>query len=69
MKTLALAGLASVFLVLPSQAQDRMPPIPADQMSPAQKKVADAIMSGPRRSTMWTMRRIEPRSGSSANKA
>jgi 4-carboxymuconolactone decarboxylase len=50
MKTLVLAGLASVFLALPSHAQDRMAPIPADQMSPAQKKVADAIMIGPRKS-------------------
>jgi 4-carboxymuconolactone decarboxylase len=50
MKTLILAGLASAFLVLPAHAQDRMAPIPADQMTPEQKKVADAIMTGPRKS-------------------
>jgi 4-carboxymuconolactone decarboxylase len=50
MKTLALAGLASIFLALPSQAQDRMAPIPMDKMTPEQKKVADAIMTGPRKS-------------------
>jgi 4-carboxymuconolactone decarboxylase len=50
MKTLVLAGVASLVLALPSYGQERMPPIPMDQMSPAQKKVADAIMSGPRKS-------------------
>jgi 4-carboxymuconolactone decarboxylase len=50
MKSLVLAGSASVLLALPCSAQDRMPQIPTDQMSPEQKKVADAITGGPRKS-------------------
>jgi 4-carboxymuconolactone decarboxylase len=50
MKSLVLAGLASVLLALPGYAQDRMAPIPVEKMTPEQKKVADAIMTGPRKS-------------------
>jgi 4-carboxymuconolactone decarboxylase len=50
MKSVILAGLASAFLALPCYGQERMAPIPTDQMSPEQKKVADAIMTGPRKS-------------------
>jgi 4-carboxymuconolactone decarboxylase len=50
MKSVLLAGLASACLALPAYAQERMPQIPMDQMSPAQKKVAEAIMTGPRKS-------------------
>ena len=50
MKALVVAGVASVVLVLPGYGQERMPQIPTDQMTAAQKKVADAIMSGPRKS-------------------
>jgi 4-carboxymuconolactone decarboxylase len=50
MKRLLLAGCASALLTLTAHADDRMPPIPADQMSPAQKQVAEAIMTGPRKS-------------------
>jgi 4-carboxymuconolactone decarboxylase len=50
MKSFVLAGLASVLLALPGYAQDRMAPIPVEKMTPEQKKVADAIMTGPRKS-------------------
>jgi 4-carboxymuconolactone decarboxylase len=50
MKSVLIAGLASVFLALPGYAQERMAPIPVDKMTPEQKKVADAIMTGPRKS-------------------
>ncbi len=50
MKTLLFAGVTCTLLVFPAVAQQRMPPIPVDQMTPEQKKVADAIMTGPRKS-------------------
>jgi 4-carboxymuconolactone decarboxylase len=36
----------SVFFAAPLAAQDRMPPIPADQLTDAQKKAADAFAEG-----------------------
>src|SRR5947209_19460985 len=50
MKTLVLAGLASAFLAVPCFAQERMAPIAVDKMTLEQRKVADAIMTGPRKS-------------------
>ncbi len=50
MKTLALIALGSALFALPAHSDERMQPIPLDQMNPAQKQVADAIMSGPRKS-------------------
>jgi 4-carboxymuconolactone decarboxylase len=50
MKSVMLAGLALAFLALPCYGQERMAPIPTDRMSPEQKKVAEAIMTGPRKS-------------------
>ncbi len=50
-----LAGTSLAGLDLPSEAQvagpapDRMPPIPADKMSDAQKKVAEELIAGPRK--------------------
>jgi 4-carboxymuconolactone decarboxylase len=49
-KSLLLVGVTSTLLAFPAFAQQRMPPIPLDQMTPEQKKVADAIMTGPRKS-------------------
>ena len=46
-----LAGLAlALFLTGAADAAERFPILPPDQMTPAQKAVADAIMSGPRKS-------------------
>jgi 4-carboxymuconolactone decarboxylase len=55
-----LAGSSLLGLGLPADAaeaaadgvQDRMPPIPADQMTAAQKEAAAAIMSGPRKAVV-----------------
>jgi 4-carboxymuconolactone decarboxylase len=44
--TLAAALLISLVLASPLAAQDRMPPIPADQMTEAQKKAAEAFAEG-----------------------
>ena len=41
-----LCGMASQ-----ASAQDRFSPIPPDQLTPEQKRLADAILSGPRAST------------------
>ena len=37
MKSVVLAGVALLFLALPAYAQERMPQIPTEQMTPAQK--------------------------------
>jgi len=37
---------AAIFLSLPAAAQDRMPPIPADKLTEAQKKAAEAFAEG-----------------------
>jgi len=44
--TLAAALSISLVLASPLAAQDRMPPIPADQMTEAQKKAAEAFAEG-----------------------
>jgi hypothetical protein len=44
--TLAAALSISLVLASPLAAQDRMPPIPADQMTEAQKKGAEAFAEG-----------------------
>jgi 4-carboxymuconolactone decarboxylase len=42
-------AICSVFLFLgTAAAQDRMPPIPKDKMTDAQKKAADELVAGPR---------------------
>lgn len=46
-KLLACAALL-FSTALPLMAQDRMPPIPADKMTDEQKKVAAALIAGPR---------------------
>jgi 4-carboxymuconolactone decarboxylase len=43
---LAMALLALCFLSLPLKAQDRMPPIPADKLTEAQKKAAEVFAEG-----------------------
>ena len=50
MKTIALALAAFVAGISGAQAQQRMKPIPLDQMTPDQRRVADAILAGPRHS-------------------
>ena len=48
---LARAVLGVGLAAVPTAAGlDRMAPIPLDAMSPAQRKVADAILAGPRKS-------------------
>ena len=51
MKTMLRAGAISVLLVGSALAvgADRFPEIPLEKMTPAQRTVADAIMSGPRK--------------------
>jgi 4-carboxymuconolactone decarboxylase len=49
MKIIVAASLL-MMLATTAQAQERFAPLPPDQMTPEQKKVADAIMSGPRKS-------------------
>ena len=44
-----LSALAALVFAVGAHAGDRMPPIPLDQMTPEQKRVADAIVSGPRK--------------------
>ena len=46
--TLILGGLA--VMLATARSQDRFPAIPPDQMTPAQHRVADAIVAGPRKS-------------------
>jgi len=46
MRTSLVAALFACFLVVPLAAQDRMPPIAADQLTDAQKKAADAFAQG-----------------------
>src|ERR1700754_5003290 len=43
---LVAALAAAIFLSLPAAAQDRMPPIPADKLTEAQKKAAKAFAEG-----------------------
>ena len=43
---LAAALAALCFLNLPLKAQDRMPPIPADKLTEAQKKAAEVFAEG-----------------------
>ena len=51
MKALATFALGLCMTAVGSaHAADRFPPIPPDRMNPEQKKVADAIASGPRKS-------------------
>jgi 4-carboxymuconolactone decarboxylase len=53
-----LAGSSLLGLGVPAEAaaaegvQDRMPPIPAEKMTPAQKEAAAEIMSGPRKAVV-----------------
>jgi len=42
--------LASLLLATTAVAEDRFPPLAPDQMTPTQKKVAEAITAGPRKS-------------------
>src|SRR5260370_6088674 len=42
----AFCLLGTLFVAQPSQAQDRMPPIPADKLTDAQKKAAEAFAEG-----------------------
>jgi 4-carboxymuconolactone decarboxylase len=46
MRTSLLATLFTCFLVVPLAAQDRMPPIAADELTDAQKKAAGAFAQG-----------------------
>jgi 4-carboxymuconolactone decarboxylase len=41
-----VASLAAFCVASPSRAQDRMPPIPADKLTDAQKKAAEAFAEG-----------------------
>ena len=45
---LALAAGAALSILSVAVAQDRMPPIPPDQMTEPQKKAAEEIVAGPR---------------------
>jgi 4-carboxymuconolactone decarboxylase len=47
-RRLALAAGAALSILSVAVAQDRMPPIPPDQMTEAQKKAAQEIVAGPR---------------------
>ncbi|MEQ1945683.1 MAG: carboxymuconolactone decarboxylase family protein [Bryobacteraceae bacterium] len=47
-KTKALLAAAWMCTVSVAAAQDRFPPISEDKMTPAQKKVSDAVKAGPR---------------------
>jgi 4-carboxymuconolactone decarboxylase len=44
----ALAGCMLLSMLSAAAAQDRMPPIPKDKMTEAQKKAADELAAGPR---------------------
>jgi len=44
----ALAGCILLSMISAAAAQDRMPPIPKDKMTEAQKKAADELAAGPR---------------------
>ncbi|MGP0090599.1 MAG: carboxymuconolactone decarboxylase family protein [Xanthobacteraceae bacterium] len=44
-----LSALAALVFAAGARAGDRMQPIPLEQMTPEQKRVADAIVSGPRK--------------------
>src|SRR3981081_3317482 len=46
MRTSFAVALSACFLVSPLAAQDRMPPIPADKLTDAQKKAADEFAEG-----------------------
>jgi len=46
--TFALDACILLFIVGAAAAQDRMPPIPKDKMTEAQKKAFDEVTSGPR---------------------
>ncbi len=48
-KTAIAYGLALMFAGFAARAADRFPSLPLDQMSPDQHKVAEAILSGPRK--------------------
>ena len=48
---LAIAACGSL-LAVSAAAQDRMPPIPNDKMTEAQKKAAQELVSGPRRAVV-----------------
>lgn len=50
MKRIVIAALGFVALAVPAFAADRFPQIPLDKMTPAQRKSAEAIMAGPRKS-------------------
>jgi 4-carboxymuconolactone decarboxylase len=49
MRRALLSAFAALIVATGAHAGDRMPPIPIDQMTPEQKRVADAIVSGPRK--------------------
>jgi 4-carboxymuconolactone decarboxylase len=46
--TVCLSALILFAFAGSTAAQDRMPPIPADKLTPAQKKAADELIAGPR---------------------
>jgi 4-carboxymuconolactone decarboxylase len=46
--TVCLGALFLLAFAGSAPAQDRMPPIPADKLTPAQKKAADELIAGPR---------------------
>ena len=46
MRLAVVASLAAFCLAAPARAQDRMPPIPADRLTDAQKKAAEAFAEG-----------------------
>src|SRR4051812_32993298 len=46
---IAVIAIAILGAAAAARAADRFPEIPLDQMTPEQKKVADAIVSGPRK--------------------
>ena len=48
MKTRTALILGALVMTAPALAEDRFPTLKPEQMTPAQKTVADAIMSGPR---------------------
>jgi len=46
MRLAVVASLAAFCLAAPARAQDRMPPIPADKLTDAQKKAAETFAEG-----------------------
>jgi 4-carboxymuconolactone decarboxylase len=46
LRSMLIAGAAAAILAAPLAAQDRMPPIPADKLSDAQRKAAEVFAEG-----------------------